>query len=37
MSIPPLWFWIGGGILVTISIVLEIRTRRRMKKIEEKE
>ena len=32
MNATPLWFWVFGGIFLAISIVLEIQTRKRIKK-----
>lgn len=32
VNIPPLWVWIFGIIVIGISIILEIKTRREMKK-----
>lgn len=32
MSLPPLWIWVLGIILLTISIVLEIRFRKQYNK-----
>jgi len=32
MNATPLWFWILGGIVLAISIVLEVQTRKRIKK-----
>jgi len=32
MNATPLWFWILGGIVLGISIVLEVQTRKKIKK-----
>jgi len=32
MSETPIWFWVLGIVVVSISVVLEIRTRRNMNK-----
>ncbi len=32
MNETPIWFWVIGIIVVSVSIVLEIRTRRSMNK-----
>jgi len=35
MTLPPIWLWILGFILLTISIILEIRHRKQYNKDKE--